>query len=75
MDQVGKYYNKFMLGEALQETIDMVWHDFCDRYIEITKLQQSSYTPKVMLYTLLTACKLLHPVVPHVTEKLWSLLG
>lgn len=75
VDQVGKYYSKFMLGEALQETIDMVWHDFCDRYIEITKLQQSTYTPKVMLYTLLTACKLLHPVVPHVTEKLRSLLG
>lgn len=75
VDQVGKYYGKFMLGEALQDTIDMVRHDFCDRYIEITKLQQSPYTPKVMLYTLLTVCKLLHPVVPHVTEKLRQLLG
>lgn len=75
VDQVGKYYTKFMLGEALQESIEMVRHDFCDRYIEITKLQQSDYTPKVMLYTLLTSFKFLHPVIPHVTEKLWTLLG
>lgn len=66
---------KFMLGEALQETIDLIWHHFCDRYIEITKLQQSDYTNKVMLYALGTFYKLLHPALPYATEKLRQLIG
>jgi valyl-tRNA synthetase len=74
VDQVTKYNGKFMLGEALQDTIHMTWHDFCDWYIELTKLEQSPYTYKVMLYSLLTALKLLHPVFPFVTDKLWQLL-
>ena len=32
-----KYYDKFMLGEAFQEIITFVWHDFCDWYVEIVK--------------------------------------
>jgi valyl-tRNA synthetase len=75
VEQVTKYTSKFMVGEALHDTIQMTWHDFCDWYIELTKLEQSSYTYKVMLYTLLTALKLLHPVFPYVTDKLWQLLG
>lgn len=74
VEQVTKYNSKFMLGEALQETIQLTRHDFCDWYIEITKREQSPYTFKVMLYTLLTTLKLLHPVMPYISEKLWWLL-
>jgi len=49
---VTKYYDKFMLGEALQEIVTFVWHDFCDWYVEIVKGNQTQMTPTVMLYVL-----------------------
>jgi valyl-tRNA synthetase len=71
----GKYHDKFMLGEALQETISFVWHDFCDRYVEIVKGNHSALTPSVLIYVLGTACILLHPACPFVSEQLWKFLG
>lgn len=70
----GKYYEKFMLGEALQEAISFVWHDFCDRYVEIVKGNHSALTPSVLLYVLGTSCIILHPACPFVTEQLWKFL-
>ena len=72
--QVEKYQSKFMLWEALQTSIDLVWHDFCDRYIEISKLQKSEMTDMVLLYSLGTFYKILHPALPFVTERLRQLL-
>lgn len=71
----GKYYDKFMLGEGMQEVIQFIRHDFCDRYVEIVKNEKSDLTPTVLLYVLGTSYKLLHPSLPFVTEKLWQLLG
>lgn len=70
ISQVNKYQEKFMLGEALQASIDLVWDDFCDWYIEIAKIEKSEITEDVMLYALGTFFKLLHPALPFVTEKL-----
>ncbi len=69
-----KYYDKFMLGEALQETISFVRHDFCDWYVEIVKGNHSALTPSVLMYVLWTACIMLHPACPFVTEQLWKFL-
>lgn len=73
--QIDKYNAKFMLGEALQESLDLVWHDFCDWYIEIVKIETSTYSNKVLLYALWSFYKILHPYIPFVTEKLRQLLG
>ena len=73
--QVDKYNEKFMVGESVQEIITVVWHDFCDRYIEISKLQKSEVTEKLLLYCLGTYIKLLHPSMPHCTERLRGHLG
>ena len=70
--QVNKYQEKFMLGEALQESIELVWNDFCDRYIEIVKIIKSDISDVVMLYALGTFYKLLHPALPFVSERLWQ---
>ncbi len=70
--QVGRYNEKFMIGESLQEIIDVVRHDFCDRYIEISKIETSEVSHKVLLYCLTTFYKLLHPSLPFVTEQLWQ---
>ncbi len=72
--QVDRYQEKFMIGESLQEIISIVWHDFCDWYIEISKVEKSDVTEKVLFYCLGTFYKLLHPSLPFVTEKLWNLI-
>lgn len=64
--------DKFMLGEFAQEIVDTVWHDFCDRYIEVSKQQKSSLTDTVLFYSIGTLLKLLHPYVPFITEKIWQ---
>lgn len=65
-----KYYEKFMIGEALQEIITFLWHDFCDWYIEIVKGNHSDLTPTILMYVLGTSYKILHPACPFVTEYL-----
>lgn len=73
--QVDRYQEKFMIGESLQEIITVVRHDFCDWYIEISKIEKSELSESILLYCLGTYFKLLHPSLPFVTEKLWSLIG
>ncbi len=64
--------SKYQIWEYVQDLINFVWHDFCDRYIEISKLEKSEYTHDILIYILWSICKLLHPYIPFVTEKLWS---
>ncbi len=69
-----KLFEKFMIWDIAHNLIQVVWHDFCDWYIEISKLEKSEYTDKVLLYSVSVLLKLLHPYIPFVTEKLWYLL-
>lgn len=66
---------KYQIWEYIQDLIHFVWHDFCDRYIEISKLEKSDHTSDILIYILGSIYKLLHPYVPFVTEKLWSQIG
>lgn len=70
-----QYMWKFMLWELGQTAINIAWHDLCDWYIEISKLERSNYTDKVLLYSVATLLKILHPFIPFITEKLWMLLN
>jgi len=67
--------SRFVLNQEEGKIITVVWHDFCDWYIEISKFEQSDLTEKVLLYCLWAYYKLLHPSLPYVTEKLRNLLG
>ncbi len=69
-----KYFSNFMMWEFWQEVIKTAWHDFCDWYIEISKVQSSEYTDKILIYWVASLLKYLHPYIPFVTEKLWELL-
>ncbi len=73
--EVHKYFDKFMLWEALNSIVQFAWSDLCDWYIEISKKEYSDQTNKVLIYAMGTVLKLLHPFLPFVTEKLWEKLG
>ena len=71
---------KFAFAEATKRLRDFTWNDFCDWYVEFikTRLREPSTRPaaQAVLATVLGGlCRLLHPIVPFVTEQVWQALG
>jgi len=59
---------------------DFSWDEFCSFYVEMVKnrLQdavQRSQAQRVLVYTLDTLLRLLHPMIPFLTEEVWQLLS
>lgn len=77
---VDKNIENFQFGKATHILYDFFWHDFCDIYIEKSKIQSSKSkiekenTQKIILYVLLTSLKLLHPFIPSITEEIYQTL-
>ncbi|MFC1944415.1 valine--tRNA ligase [Chloroflexota bacterium] len=67
----------FDLGEAAGRIHDFIWADYCDWYIEIAKIRLrdplggQSLLP-VLVGVLETTLRLLHPVMPFITEEIWQ---
>ncbi|HQI87255.1 MAG TPA: valine--tRNA ligase, partial [Anaerolineae bacterium] len=71
-------------GEAGRRVRDFLWDEFCDWYIEASKVRLyaedagapgDKNTPRIVLLTVLErALRLLHPFMPFVTESLWQAL-
>ncbi len=68
-------FESYQLGEFSSQLMTFVRSSFCDWYIETSKQISSPMTDTVMIYTISTLCKLLHPYIPHVTEELWRQIG
>ncbi len=72
--------DKFRFNEAVNNLYEFFWHQFCDWYIEITKIKEEKAKDvvlnqqKILLYVLLEFLKLLHPFMPFITEKIYSIL-
>lgn len=79
--EVTENMEKYELGIALQKVYDFMWTEFCDWYIELSKGTLYSNDEKAkgvvynVLYTVLTTgLKLLHPVMPFITEEIYTTL-
>ena len=69
---------KYELGEVGRALYNFIWNDFCDWYIEFSKAvlngdDEAAKEPKrqVLAYVLDQILRLLHPIMPFVTEKIW----
>jgi valyl-tRNA synthetase len=73
-------YDGFRLSAAVLELYDVFWSELCDWYLELVKPRlygesgDTAAVSAVLLYALERSLKLLHPVMPFVTEEIWSLL-
>ncbi len=78
--EVTENFDKFELGIAVAKLKDFIWDIVCDWYIELCKkrLQASGETSlnaqKVLVYVMTNTLKLLHPVMPFITEEIWKSL-
>ena len=77
--QVTLNMEKFEIGLAAATAHDFVWYDFCDWYIELTKpalysddAKVKNDTLSVLCYVLGQSLKLLHPIIPFITEEIYQ---
>ncbi|HYI38621.1 MAG TPA: class I tRNA ligase family protein, partial [Thermoleophilaceae bacterium] len=69
--------DRFELSTAALELYDFFWSELCDWYLEMAKPRLRGGDPAVadtLLYTLDRTLRLLHPLMPHVTEEIWSFM-
>jgi len=68
-------FEEYKFYEAADRIYHFVWHEFCDWYIELVKpsLKQKNRTSlAVLIDTLDQILRLLHPIMPFVTEEIWQ---
>lgn len=75
---INELMNKFEFGEVERSLYSFIWNDFCDWYIEMSKAtltgdDEAAKQQKRMIltYVLDQTLRLLHPIMPFVTEKIW----
>jgi len=77
VDDVTSNLERFELGLAAQKLYDFIWSEYCDWYIELSKVQLqrqgdiAENTLNVLCYVLDGILKLLHPFMPFITEEIW----
>lgn len=80
IEEVTRLFDRFEFGEAGKLLYQFIWHDYCDWYIEMTKerLQSkdrdSQAAQAVLIGVLDLLLRLLHPIMPFVTEEIWQQL-
>jgi len=67
----------YRFNDAANSIYQFIWHEFCDWYLEMAKSEMKSpeTTPGVrwcLVHTLDTSLRLLHPLMPFVTEEIWQ---
>ncbi len=67
--------SKNMIKEIQKKIISTIKNDFCDKYLEIQKIQDTENGSKVTLRCLGMLLKMIHPFVPFVTQQIRGILG
>ncbi len=75
------YFEEYDFSEACRAIYEFFWSDFCDWYVELSKLrlygdeEAGKRTARYVLWTVLEqALRLLHPFMPFITEEIWQRL-
>ena len=75
---VTRLFDSFEFGEAGRALYNFIWNDFCDWYIEMAKENLTGEDEKlkkntqcILRYVLDQILRLMHPIMPFVTEKIW----
>lgn len=82
IDEFNKAMIKFEINLASKIIYSFVWNDFCDWYIELSKIKLYSDNKEIQSAALTRALtifeqllKLVHPFMPFITEELWQLIS
>jgi len=68
------HMDKYEFNVVGTEIYSFIWNDFCDWYIELSKINMDNTTKSVLVYVLKNILKMLHPFMPYVTEEIYLML-
>lgn len=82
--EINENIKNYRIGETAHILYDFFWNSYCDWYVEIAKIQlgvneendaaRKLNTQRVLKYVLDMSLRMLHPIMPHITEKVYSLI-
>lgn len=71
---VRKHMDNYEFNVVGTELYNFIWDDFCDWYIELSKINMNKTTKSVLYKVLSMIIKMLHPFMPYVTEEIYGML-
>jgi len=82
IEEVTTAFEEYDVSKAARLLYEFIWSKFCDWYLELAKMRLYGKEPSerevaqsVLIYVLEGTLKLLHPIMPFITEEIWHLLN
>ena len=79
--EVSSALTEYRFNDVASSLYQFIWHEYCDWYVELSKGALKSHNPSVrkatqtaLVVTLETTLRLLHPIMPFITEEIWQKL-
>ncbi len=79
--EVRRHINDYRLDLAGQRLYEFIWNEYCDWYLELSKpvlqsgsVEEQNATRYTLLHVLETSLRVLHPIMPFITEEIWQRL-
>ena len=81
IEKAQKYINEYRYNDYANLLYDFFWHEYCDWYLEFSKErvykgsdEEKSAALSTLVYVLDKSMKMLHPIMPFITEEIWQQL-
>ena len=67
-----KYSSTYRFDLMANSIYEFVWNEYCDWYLEIAKNNTTETTKNYLIYSIIRILKICHPIIPFITEEIWS---